>query len=483
MKLLEIKQKKQPALVAAALSHLRQLEGGIAVVVLIGDGRSGKSFLADHLAQHFGLPKGTFRSDSKQDAVTEGMDMMVIPLKPKKPEGIPAAVDEGDVNGKHDDMNGKHTDKETQVDTKEDLTSPANFVIIDCEGGTNAQAPIRQLVYVLATLMASQVVFVVGGQASEPQLQNLAATIAARQLIDVGKDAKLTSPVLHFVVNKKDPTLTDQDIEMLLNEQHDDAARNRLRASIKQEYPARRLFSIPFNTVGQFDAKWASLRDAMASAAPLTMGGTLVKGPQLVGMIELAFTQLQQHHHVTLIDVQRHVIYDGYLKPLASALLTEFKTSLPDHSEFFKKLVDKRNNITAEFAQKTRHVKHDTFKKEATDWLVTGMNEAWDVAVARNDEIGHQTLETTVERKECLVRAYKNKVGMREHGPLLGLFLGKTKDIHEDRGVYQAFSRSRTVRKNGNVEYSEWVEGGQTDREIKVWCGCYPYFKKTHHLN
>eukprot|EP00928_Gymnodinium_smaydae_P057806 TRINITY_DN41027_c0_g1_i1.p1 TRINITY_DN41027_c0_g1~~TRINITY_DN41027_c0_g1_i1.p1 ORF type:complete len:473 (-),score=69.08 TRINITY_DN41027_c0_g1_i1:227-1645(-) len=463
LKLLEISDDT-PSLGADALAELGKLEGGVAVVVFIGDGRSGKSFLADRLAQKYGLQPGTFRSDSTQDAVTEGMDMVAITLHEKgTPPTTPSETD------------GNESEKEIVAEKQQDPSTPSNLVIVDCEGGTNAQAPIRQLVYVLGSLIASQCAFVVGSQASEAQLQSLGTTIAARQLINTGDESKLAAPTLHFVINKKDPTLKDQELEVLLKEQHDES-RNRLRASIKDEYPDRHLHSIPFDMVPQFEPKCNALLDALSGAQSLTMSGTLVKGPQLVSIIETAFNQMQQYHHVRLIDVERHVIYDGFLVPLAFQLFTEFKNTLPDHSQFFKYLRDKREDFTAKFAEATTHVKHDALKQEATNWLAACMNEAWDVAVARNDEIGHQTYEIAIERKESLVRSYKHKiVGTRDRGHLVSLFMGRTKVIYQDRGVYQSYSRSRTVRKNGSVEYSEWMESGQNDREIKQMTGCMPF--------
>lgn len=471
VKLVDFK-RGQAGLGAEALSALRSLKGPIAVVVFIGDGRCGKSFLADRLAQHFGLPRGTFLSDSKQDAVTVGVDLAITTLQQEAAKV--RSVANGDI--------ARAPDGESAGPEEENAPLPTNIVILDCEGGTNAQAPIRQLVYVLATLMATQVVFVVGGQAGEPQLQNLAMTLAARQLIDTSKSGgKIASPVLQFVVNKKDPTLAEQKLEVLLREQYDDD-RNKPRYAIKEEYPTRRCFSIPFSSAADFEARWAGLRDAIAggvSSQPLTMSGAQVSGPQLAALVETTFQQMQQHHHVSFVDVQRHVIFDGYLKPLASKALEEFKGSLPDHSTYVKRMQDKRKAIAAQFAKATGHVSHAALKKEAADWLASGMDEAWNAASARNTAIGDQTVETNVERKESLMKSYKDKVGSVERNAVLGMLLGKTKDIHVNRGVYQSFSRSCSRKNNGTVEYSEWVECGQTDREMNHMCApCFAFLAR-----
>merc|ERR1719188_601393 len=106
---------------------------------------------------------------------------------------------------------------------------------MDCEGVNNAQAPIRTAVSVLGMVSASQVVYVVGGLVSEPDLETLGRIALSRQLLRGDGDsgaralAALPSPALRLVVNKVDPTLEAQDLPTLLAEQQGEASRNELR--------------------------------------------------------------------------------------------------------------------------------------------------------------------------------------------------------------------------------------------------------------
>ncbi len=417
--------RPNPELVPAGLNLIRNLQGQITMITFVGDSRCGKSELAQRLGQALGLPAGSFPSAPTQAPVTVGVDIAVVPF-----------------NG-------------------------GSLVIADCEGGNNAQAAVRQMVHVLGTIFASQLVFVCGAQAGESQLQTLGHAVAARQIIHGAAEGGLAAPDLVFTVNMKNPILEEQNLDELLREQHD-PPRNALRATIKAGYPSRRLFSVPFLQQPDFEVKWQALRAALlAGARPLNIAGVPVAGPQLAQALQTGFNQIMQQQVMHFPDVLRVVLFEGHLRPLAERLAGEFSAGLPNLMDNnFVANLERLNNQQVkleQFKKAAAHIQHDGFKAEALRVLEQQMSRTWEQLVNRNIAIGQQVRETTLESKEDLKSSQSQS----------RIYYAKGRDWCHCRGTrvrycssggqhilnsYVTVSRPRTVHKDGSVTYAEWIQ-------------------------
>merc|ERR1712232_621855 len=101
--LLKFESNGKPKLNQESLAALRRLPGPILPIAFVGDGRSGKSFLASRLAEL----DAAFPQDDSDVAVTEGIDAMILPYH------------------------------------------PGHMVVMDCEGGNNALSKSHSIVTVV----------------------------------------------------------------------------------------------------------------------------------------------------------------------------------------------------------------------------------------------------------------------------------------------------------------------------------------------
>ncbi|CAE8721039.1 unnamed protein product, partial [Polarella glacialis] len=109
-----------PFLCEEGLAVIERLPGPVCPIAFVGDGRSGKSFLASRIAG-----EGTFKDDDSDVAVTEGIDVVAF------------------------------------------SSHPGHILIFDCEGGNNALSKSHSIVTVVGALLATALVFVTDGKASE----------------------------------------------------------------------------------------------------------------------------------------------------------------------------------------------------------------------------------------------------------------------------------------------------------------------------
>ena len=159
---------------------------GLQVIVLLGDGRAGKSHLGNEI-----LLRDAFPTSGGGDALTDGVDVAL--------EG--------------------------------------NIVFMDCEGLNNALAPSRFQTSVIGAALASTLVFVVDGKLSEAGLNLLSGIIAEMQLLHKKMPTRLV-----LVVNKCTLDYEPQSLEKALDSTHGFVGS---RDSIKSAFPDRHFASEP----------------------------------------------------------------------------------------------------------------------------------------------------------------------------------------------------------------------------------------------
>lgn len=252
------------------------LPGPVCPIAFVGDGRSGKSFLASRFAG-----EGTFEQDDSDVAVTEGIDVCVMP------------------------------------------NHPGHFIIFDCEGGNNAMSKSHSIVTVVGALMATCLLFVTDGKASEAAIEALSMMLQERSLIKQDGTGSIHAQSLLFVVNQNRLRYGDDALEKILAANHD-RDRTELRELIGKAYPEdrREFFTIPCDSKKEFEASYNKLEGAIrAAATPLKMGKLWMTGLQVTQMLRKIEEQLATRGTVSLPSLHRHVILDGWLKPTMCQIL------------------------------------------------------------------------------------------------------------------------------------------------------------------
>lgn len=268
--------QERPVLCEEGLALLRGLPGPVCPVAFVGDGRSGKSFLASKL-----VGEGTFAEDDSDVAVTEGIDIAVM------------------------------------------QSHPGHLVVLDCEGGNNAMSKSHSIVTVVGALIATVLTFVTDGKASEAAVEALAHMLEERSLIKCDGTGSLHAQSLFFVVNQNRLRYSEDALEKILSARHD-RDRQELRELISSTYAQdrRQFFTVPADSKPEFEAKWNELHDCIREAAsPLKMGKLWMTGMQVVQMLQQIEKLLTKHGKVSLPSLHRHVILDGWLKPTIGQVL------------------------------------------------------------------------------------------------------------------------------------------------------------------
>lgn len=276
--LLKFESGDRPVICEAGLSAIQQLPGPLCPIAFVGDGRSGKSYLASKLVGQ----EGAFETDDSDVAVTEGIDVAIVP------------------------------------------NNPGHLLVFDCEGGNNALSKSHTIVTVVGALLATALVFVTDGKASEAAVEALAGMLQERSLIKCDGTGALQAQSLLFVVNQVRLRYSDDALERVLSAEHDEE-RMELRALISAAYPEERrhFLTIPSDYKKDFEAKWETLQAAIHEAAlPLKMGKLWMAGPQMATMLTQIEQLLRKHGKVSLPSLHRHVILDSWLKPTVGQVLS-----------------------------------------------------------------------------------------------------------------------------------------------------------------
>eukprot|EP00439_Symbiodinium_sp_Y106_P046436 s1976_g5.t3 len=269
-------ENERAKLFEEGLAVLEALPGPVCPIAFVGDGRSGKSFLASKL-----VGAGTFREDDSDEAVTEGIDIATMSCH------------------------------------------PGHLLILDCEGGNNAMSKSHSIVTVVGALFATALIFVTDGKASEAAVEALGRMLEERALIKCDGTGSLQAQTLLFVVNQNRLRYGEDALEKILAADHG-AERKEIRTLISNAYPEhrRQFFTIPVDNKKDFEDKWESFHGAMRNAAvPLKMGKLWMTGSQVVHMLRRVEEELRTRGKVSLPSLHRHVILDGWLKPTVGQVL------------------------------------------------------------------------------------------------------------------------------------------------------------------
>lgn len=276
--LLKFDARGKPKVDPDALAAIQKLPGPVLPIAFVGDGRSGKSFLATKLAE---VEEG-FPTDDSDVAVTEGIDVMILPYH------------------------------------------PGHMVIMDCEGGNNALSKSHSIVTVVGALLCTNLIFVTDGKASEAAIEALSMMLQERSLIKCDGTGSLAAQTLMFVVNQNRLRYQDDTLEKILDARHDED-RAELRELISKAYPEnqRFFFTVPGDHKPDFEEKWNKLRDAIHNTMkPLKMGKLWMTGAQMCQMLTKMEEELRTRGKVSLPSLHRHVILDTWLKPTVGQVLS-----------------------------------------------------------------------------------------------------------------------------------------------------------------
>jgi flagellar motor component MotA len=265
-----------PVLCEEGLELIETLPGPVCPIAFVGDGRSGKSFLASKI-----VGEGAFKTDDSCEAVTEGIDVAVM------------------------------------------ASHPGHMLILDCEGGNNAMSKSHSIVTVVGALIATCLVFVTDGKASEAAVEALAMMLQERSLIKCDGTGSLHAQHLFFVVNQNRLRYDNDGLEKILACDKDEEAKD-LRELIGKTYPEdrRHFHTVPGDHKKDFEERWEALHEALReSMTPLKMGKLWMTGAQTVQMLRAIETQLRKHGKVSLPSLHKNVILDGWLKPTMGQVL------------------------------------------------------------------------------------------------------------------------------------------------------------------
>lgn len=353
--LLKFDEDGDNVLAPEGLKLIRSIKGSIYPVILMGDGRSGKSYLASRLLD---LEESFVTSDSCE-AVTEGIDALVWPVrKLLKPEDM--------------------------TDEDEDM----HILVLDCEGGNNAMAAINAMVNLFGVIIGTTVIFVSGGMLSEASVQSLGATLAARSLIKLDEGSKLPEQRLVAVVNKTTLKYENDTLEKMLNADQTDQGRAESRTLIKESFAEREFFAISVEGLPTFDQSVkAFCASILRGRKPLTLGGVPVEAEQLCDLLQLVVREMDEMDEVSFPSMKRCVVLDGFLRPEANRLLQEARLEIPDLNDYDPDLLkkDPRPNALKTFDAFANHVADRELVNEARAELSERLDQAWNPATRIND--------------------------------------------------------------------------------------------------
>mmetsp|Transcript_66942 Transcript_66942/g.143130 ORF Transcript_66942/g.143130 Transcript_66942/m.143130 type:complete len:608 (+) Transcript_66942:76-1899(+) len=410
------------------IAVIKALPGLICPVIFIGDGRSGKSFLASHL---LGDPNA-FVSDDTAEPVTEGIDIVVAPVSSL-------------LGGDGTAQEGEHV------------------LVLDCEGGNNAIGAIRTLVNVFGIILGTTVVFVVAGMASEQALQNLGASLAARTLIRFHGKSSLRDQQLFFIVNRNHLKYDDSTLETMLaprktkkkkQQTSDDAARNELRESIRDAFAQRYFIAVPvMGMPGSHEQIEAMQKQILSNRKALTISGTHVSGEQLCSILGLIVEDIKMTNEVSFGSINRLVVYDGFLEPVAIRLYQKVKEGLPRLHDYDPDLgkYDPRQDAMDKFEDEVSHIAFKGLVDEARTLLREHIDRCWTEVERANDALGDQVEGVSHEYRDVQVDRSQAAIGGR--GLLKLVVVDKVQCRVETRAVVHR-------RRGGDPDCSPWSDTG-----------------------
>merc|ERR1712072_834633 len=136
-------------------------------------------------------------------------------------------------------------------------------------------------------LLATSLIFVTDGKASEAAIEALSMMLQERSLIKCDGTGTLAAQTLLFVVNQNRLRYQDDTLEKILDAKHDEE-RVELRELISKAYPEdrRHFFTVPGDHKPDFEEKLSKFRDAIHDTLrPLKMGKLWMTGAQMAQML------------------------------------------------------------------------------------------------------------------------------------------------------------------------------------------------------
>eukprot|EP00933_Yihiella_yeosuensis_P030827 TRINITY_DN24399_c0_g1_i1.p1 TRINITY_DN24399_c0_g1~~TRINITY_DN24399_c0_g1_i1.p1 ORF type:complete len:339 (-),score=60.02 TRINITY_DN24399_c0_g1_i1:86-1102(-) len=181
-----------------------------------------------------------------------------------------------------------------------------------------------EIVTVIGALIATALIFVTDGKASEAAIEALSYMLEERSLIKCDGTGSLHAQTLFFVVNQNRLRYQEDTLEKILAAEHGQE-RQQMRSLISNAYPQerRQFFTVPPDNKKDFEERWEKLNEAIREAAvPLKMGKLWMTGAQVVHMLQKIEQELRTRGKVSLPQLHRHVILDGWLRPTVGQVLS-----------------------------------------------------------------------------------------------------------------------------------------------------------------
>jgi hypothetical protein len=427
--LLKFDSDDLPRLCDAGIDALAALPPPLSIAALVGDGRCGKSTLGsrlidDRVANGVKRPNEQliFPIGGTGAAVTDGIDMCVVPR---------GASAEG------------------------------TLVVLDCEGGNNPSGAIRGAVDLVAMLSSTLTVQVVWGQMSEGQLLQIGQAIAARDrlLSESSHRQRLSSQRLLLVVNGCHLHYSPDHLNKTFSESHSGSAvaRNELRANIKRDYDQIHFFTIPSETDATFEQQIINFRrEVDEHCVPAALLGSRLSGAQVAETLKVAVAALRKTGAVPMPSVFRHVIFDHMLRPLVSRLCTDYEASLPDLTDnlYRPELTDARHDVLKAFTSETQHLApHSDLVAEAREDLTKRIEATWQRISEQNTAIGEQDRDVSTESEMRYSHTEERVTSWKRSCWVIGK---KTPQV-EACSVFRVWTRTRVLKKNGQVAFTDWA--------------------------
>jgi hypothetical protein len=387
-----------PELCEEGLEALGECAAPLHVVVVVGDGRAGKSYLANDL-----IGDEVFRVGDSMSPVTEGMEIHI---------GRPS-------------------------------WSSAPVAFVDCEGGNNALATSRTVVNVLGGAVATVLVFVTSNALTEAALETLGRTVAEMQF-----RGQRVPPKLVMVVNRTGLACHEDALEEALSLTTSSGG-SELRSELSRVFPpGRRTFiGIPDKQARPDEFRAARSRLAAAVAHdPLAVAGLNFDGKDATCLLEECVKTLQGGP-VELPSVHRLVL-DRHLTKITDELVKHYLSGLPKPETFVKDLasLNQQRKVLQQFDERTQQVDAPEAVGEARRRMQLELESAWSFVDQRNTDLGRQPKETRAEWKPE-VRT-RNKTEQRRWFRIRS----------ETETVSKVFTRTITTLQDGTVDESPWVE-------------------------
>lgn len=432
--LLKFEGDETPRLQSEGLKLIGGLEEPVCPIIVIGDGRAGKSYLGSML-----YGEDVFPTDDSAEAVTEGIDT-----------AAGSAVVAFEKAGLFD----------LAARTRMYGDRAQHIVVLDCEGGNNALAPVRTLVDIFGLLVTTEIIFVANGMASESALQALDTMLAAQSFIRMGTNAPGQRRRLTFVVNKTTLRYEDDTLEKMLS--FDSACEDRanVREAIREAFIERQFFSIPLRTVPEFEEKVFAFRNAvLCNVRPLEMGGVLINGPKLCRILQEAIKALESAKEISVPSMHRYVIMETFLKPRADEVFNEANKAMIPPADYEVDLAerDPRSSAIERYDKMVSHILHRCIVDEVREQLVDRLNKVWEPIENLNNALGDQLSQLVSETHEVVEDTEKFYINGK--GPLRNVQLTRRKIKRQIRHI-------STRKKGGESLYSGWRDTGETRFEM-----------------